>query len=175
MEEIFELLNQIDFTLLESSNVNVEKASDLISDSSHDISVRKSKESSDDIDLEGLCEEVIRGQCVDRTDFRSLVTELDSDFGNVECRSEGDLRTIIEELESVGLKFNVNSGFDVFCGGKTVKCPCEWNSLPADKRIALLDELRQQVAFHGVSGAFYLRGIFYNIGRDNVLKRVSWF
>ena len=168
-------LNEIDFTLLESSNVNVEKASNLISDSSHDISVRKSKESSDDIDLEGLCEEVIRGECVDRIDFRSLVNELDSGFENIECRSEGDLRTIIGELESAGLKFNVNNGFDVFCGGKTVKCPCEWNYLPEDKRIALLDELRQQVAFHGVSRAFNLRGIFYNIGRDNVLKRVNWF
>ena len=175
MEEIFELLNEIDFTLLESSNVNVEKASDLISDSSHDISVRKCKESSDDIDLEGLCEEVIRGECVDRIYFRSLVNELDSGFENIECRSEGDLRTIREELESVGLKFNVDSGFDVFCGGKTVRCPREWDSLPADKRNALLDELRQQVAFHGVSGAFYLSEIFYNIGRDNVLKRVSWF
>ena len=175
MEEIFELLNEIDFTLLESSNVNVEKASDLISDSSYDISARKSKESTDDVDLEGLCEEVIRGGCVDRIDFRSLVNEIDSGFENIKCRSESDLRTIIEELESVGLKFNGNSGFDVFCGGKTVRCPCEWNSLPADKRIALLDELRQQVAFRGVSGAFYLRGIFCNIGRDNVLKRVSWF
>ena len=62
-----------------------------------------------------------------------------------------------------------------FCGGKIVKRPCEWNSLPVDKRIALLDELRQQVAFHRVSGAFYLEWVFYNIGRDNVLKKVSWF
>ena len=119
MEEIFELLNKMDFTL-ESSNVNVEKASDLITDSIHDISVRKSKELSDDIDLEGLCEKVIRGECVDRIYFRSLVNELDSGFENTECRSERDLRAIIEKLESLGLKFNVNSGFDVFCGWKTV-------------------------------------------------------
>ena len=83
MEEIFELLNEIDFILLESSNLNVEKASDLISDSIHDISVRKSKESSDDIDWKGLCEEVIRGECVERIDFRSLVNELGSGFENI--------------------------------------------------------------------------------------------
>ena len=72
-------------------------------------------------------------------DFRSLISELDSGVENVECLSEGDFRTIIEELESVGLKFNVKSGFDVFCGGKIVKCPCEWNSLPVNKSIASLD------------------------------------
>ena len=62
-----------------------------------------------------------------------------------------------------------------FCGGKIVKCPCEWNSLPVYKRIALFDELRQQVSFHVVSGAFHFKEVFYNIGRDNVLKGVSWF
>ena len=60
-------------------------------------------------------------------------------------------RTIIDELVSMGLEFNVKSGFDDFCGGEIVKCPCEWNSLPVDIRIALLDELRQHVALHGVS------------------------
>ena len=75
----------MDFTLLESSNVNVEKAGDLITDSIHDISVRTNKELSDDIDLEGLCEEVKRCECIDKIDFRFLISELDSGFENIEC------------------------------------------------------------------------------------------
>ena len=65
MEGIFELLNEMDFTLLESSNVNVEKVGDLITDSIQDISVWTSEEICDHIDLEGLCEEVIRGKFID--------------------------------------------------------------------------------------------------------------
>ena len=68
---------------------------------------------------------MIPDECIDRIDFRSLISELDSGVENVERLSEGDFRTIIEELESVGSKFNVNSGFDVFFGGEFVKCPCE--------------------------------------------------
>ena len=41
----------MDFTLLGSSNVNVEKAGDLITDSIYDISVRTSKQLCDDIDF----------------------------------------------------------------------------------------------------------------------------
>ena len=175
MEEIFELSNEVAFTLLELSNVNVKMVCDSIVDLIQDTSVRTSAEISDNIDLEGLCEEGIRGECIDRIDFRSFISELDSGVENVEYLSEGEFRTIIEELESVGLKLNVKSGFDVFCGGKIVKCRCECNSLPADKRIALLYVLRQKVAFFGVSGAFKLKGVFLNIGRDNVLKEVSWF
>ena len=58
--EIFELLDKMDFTLLESSSVNVEKIDNLISDSIQDTIVKTSEEKSDDIYLEGLCEEVIR-------------------------------------------------------------------------------------------------------------------
>ena len=114
MEEIFELLNAMEFTLLGPSNVNVEKVGDLTMSSIQDISVRTSEEISNNIDLEKLCEEVIRGECMDRIDFRSLISELDSGVENVECRSESNFRTIIDVQESVGLKFNVNNGFDVF-------------------------------------------------------------
>ena len=93
MEEIVELLNEMDFTLLESSNVNVEKIGDWITDSIQDVSVRTSEEISGNIDLEGLCEEVIRGECVDTIDVRSLISELYSGVENVECLPEGDLRT----------------------------------------------------------------------------------
>ena len=104
----------MDSTLLESSNVNVEKVGDLITESIEDISMRTNEEISHNIDLYGLCEEVIRRECIDRIDFRSLISELDSGVENVECLSEGDFRSIIEELESVGLKFKAKSGFDVF-------------------------------------------------------------
>ena len=46
--------------------------------------------------MEELCKEVIRCDCVDRTDFQSSISKLDSDVENVEYRSEGDIRIIIE-------------------------------------------------------------------------------
>ena len=51
MKEIFLLLNEMDFTLLVSSNVNVENVGDLITDSNQDISVRTTEEISDNIVL----------------------------------------------------------------------------------------------------------------------------
>ena len=60
MEENFELLNEMNFAWLESSNVNVEEVGDLIMDSIQDISMRTSGEISDNIDLKGLCCNVLR-------------------------------------------------------------------------------------------------------------------
>ena len=52
---------------------------------------------------------------------------------------------------------------EIFCGGVLIKCPLGWNEFPAINRVILLNTLREQLAFHGITGALYFQNIFYEV------------
>ena len=65
------------------------------------------------IDTEDLIKEMRAGDFVHRTDFRSLLNKLDSSVTKDQISDNGcsgDLRSIIEEIMPVGLKFNADNG-----------------------------------------------------------------
>ena len=85
MEEIFELLNDVDFSSVEFEH------------SGEDY----------EMNIEKLIEEVRDGSFTDRSDYNNLIDQLGLIKNEIEVSDKGarDSNVIISELESVGLEF----------------------------------------------------------------------